>query len=89
MVAKHCGRSLSAQELREAAEIGKDGVNMLGIAQAAERVGFKRFMAISVVQPCLFHQFKKAVVLMSFYNSQTHTQAMRKLRPVYCCLLPT
>jgi ATP-binding cassette, subfamily B, bacterial len=36
MVAKHYGRSLSAQELREAAEIGKDGVNMLGIAQAAE-----------------------------------------------------
>ena len=41
MVAKHYGRNLSAQELREAAEIGKDGVNMLGIAQAAERVGFK------------------------------------------------
>ena len=41
MVAKHYGRSLSAQELREGAEIGKDGVNMLGIAQAAERVGFK------------------------------------------------
>ena len=41
MVAKHYGRNLSAQELREAAEIGKDGVSMLGIAQAAERVGFK------------------------------------------------
>jgi ATP-binding cassette subfamily B protein len=41
MVAKHYGRTLSAQELREAAEIGKNGVNMLGIAQAAERVGFK------------------------------------------------
>ncbi len=41
MVAKHHGRSLSAQELREASEIGKDGVNLLGIAQAAEKVGFK------------------------------------------------
>lgn len=41
MVAKHYGRSLSAQELRDDAEIGKDGVNMLGIAQAAERIGFK------------------------------------------------
>lgn len=41
MVAKHYGASLSAQELREAAEIGKDGVNLLGIAQAAEKVGFK------------------------------------------------
>ncbi|NBA88713.1 ATP-binding cassette domain-containing protein [Emticicia sp. CRIBPO] len=41
MVAKHHGRTLSAQELREASEIGKDGVNLLGIAQAAEKVGFK------------------------------------------------
>lgn len=41
MVAKHYGRTLSAQELREATEIGKDGVNLLGIAQAAEKVGFK------------------------------------------------
>jgi ATP-binding cassette, subfamily B, bacterial len=41
MVAKHYGRNLSAQELRKAAEIGKNGVNMLGIAQAAERVSFK------------------------------------------------
>jgi len=37
MLAKHYGRSLSAQELRDAAEIGKDGVNLLGIAQAAEK----------------------------------------------------
>jgi ATP-binding cassette, subfamily B, bacterial len=41
MVAKHYDRTLSAQELREAAEIGKEGVNMLGIAQAAEKVGFR------------------------------------------------
>ncbi len=41
MVSKHYGPSLSAQELREAAEIGKEGVNMLGIAQAAEQVGFR------------------------------------------------
>jgi len=41
MVARHHGRTLSAQKLREAAEIGKDGVNLLGIAQAAEKTGFK------------------------------------------------
>jgi ATP-binding cassette subfamily B protein len=38
MVAKRYGLTLSSQELREAAEIGKDGVNMLGIAQAAEKL---------------------------------------------------
>jgi ATP-binding cassette subfamily B protein len=41
MVAKHYERNLSAQKLREAAEIGKEGVNLLGVAQAAERVGFR------------------------------------------------
>ncbi len=41
MVAKYYGRSYNTAQLRELAEIGKDGVNLLGIAQAAERVGFK------------------------------------------------
>lgn len=63
MVAKHYVRTLSAQELREAAEIGKDGVNMLGIAQAAERVGFKSLgVKVSLEKlkkeaplPCIVH----------------------------------
>lgn len=47
MVAKYHGRNLSSQKLREAAEISKDGVNMLGIAKAAEKVGF-RTLAVKV-----------------------------------------
>ncbi len=63
MVAKHYGRTLSAQKLREAAEIGKDGVNLLGIAQAAEKIGF-RTLAVKVSLeklrkdaplPCIVH----------------------------------
>ena len=63
MVAKHYGRNLSAQKLREAAEIGKDGVNLLGIAQAAEKLGFKT-LAVKVTLtklvkeaslPCIVH----------------------------------
>jgi ATP-binding cassette subfamily B protein len=41
MVAKHYGRHYSAQTMRERAQLGKDGVSMLGIAEAAEAVGFK------------------------------------------------
>lgn len=41
MVAKHYGRSHSIQKLREFTEIGKEGVNMLGIADAAEKIGFR------------------------------------------------
>ncbi len=63
MVAKHYGRNLSAQQLREAAEIGKDGVNLLGIAQAAERTGFKTIgvkisfekLKQEVPLPCIVH----------------------------------
>ena len=63
MVAKHYGVGLSAQGLREASEIGKDGVNLLGIAQAAEHYGFRTLgvkVSISKLRedaplPCIVH----------------------------------
>lgn len=63
MVAKYYGRSYSAQELRELTQIGKDGVNLLGIAEAAESIGF-RTIAVKVSLdkllqeaplPCIVH----------------------------------
>jgi ATP-binding cassette, subfamily B, bacterial len=47
MVAKYYGRAYSAQQLRTLAQIGKDGVNLLGIAEAAEAVGF-RTLAVKI-----------------------------------------
>jgi ATP-binding cassette, subfamily B, bacterial len=41
MVAKHYDREYNAQTLWEYAEIGKDGVNLLGISEAAEKIGFR------------------------------------------------
>lgn len=41
MVAKHYGRNYTAQSLREKAQIGKDGVSLLGISEAAEAIGFR------------------------------------------------
>ncbi|WP_439879695.1 peptidase domain-containing ABC transporter [Pontibacter sp. MBLB2868] len=41
MVARHYGRSHSMQKLRELAEIGKEGVSLLGIAEAAEKIGLR------------------------------------------------
>jgi ATP-binding cassette, subfamily B, bacterial len=63
MVAKHYGVGLSAQGLREAAETGKDGVNLLGIAQAAEHYGFRTLgvkVSLSKLKedaplPCIVH----------------------------------
>ena len=63
MVAKHYGRGYSVARLRELCEIGKEGVNLLGIAQAGEAIGFKT-LAVRVTfdkliteapLPCIVH----------------------------------
>jgi ATP-binding cassette, subfamily B, bacterial len=41
MVSKHYGRHYTAQTLREKAQISREGVSMLGIAEAAEVIGLK------------------------------------------------
>ncbi len=41
MVGKHYGKSFSIQTLRDKTQIGKEGVNMLGISEAAESIGFR------------------------------------------------
>ena len=63
MVAKHYGRHYTAQTMREKAQIGKDGVSMLGIAEAAEAVGFKTVgvrvtlekLVAEAPLPCILH----------------------------------
>ena len=41
MIAKYHGRSISLDFLREKSQYGKAGVSLLGIAEAAENIGFK------------------------------------------------
>ncbi len=41
MVAKHYGKNFSLQKLREVCGINKEGVSLLGISEAAEKVGFR------------------------------------------------
>lgn len=41
MVAKHYGKSVSLDYLRNKAQFGKEGVSLLGLAEAAESIGFK------------------------------------------------
>ena len=63
MVAKHYGRAFSVQTLRERSGIGKDGVSLLGIAEAAEGIGFRTIaVTVSVAKlaqdaplPCIVH----------------------------------
>jgi len=41
MVVKFYGKDISIQSLREKTHIGKEGVNLLGIGEAAEAIGFR------------------------------------------------
>src|SRR5258705_6521995 len=41
MTAKHYGKNISLQTLRKKTQIGKEGVSLLGISEAAESIGFR------------------------------------------------
>lgn len=41
MIARHYGLQIDIDRLREICSLGKDGVSLLGISKAAERIGFK------------------------------------------------
>jgi ATP-binding cassette subfamily B protein len=63
MVAKHYGRSYTVQSLRDKSGIGKDGVSLLGISEAAEAIGFRTMgakisfekLAQEAPLPCIVH----------------------------------
>jgi ATP-binding cassette subfamily B protein len=63
MIAKHYGRQYSLQTLREKSQIGKEGVSLLGISEAAEAIGFRTLgarisiekLAREAALPCIVH----------------------------------
>ncbi|HEY6899924.1 MAG TPA: peptidase domain-containing ABC transporter, partial [Puia sp.] len=72
MIARYYGRSLHLQTLREMANLDKDGVNLLGISDAAEAVGF-RTQAVSITygmlrknaaSPCILHWHQNHFVVL-------------------------
>jgi ATP-binding cassette, subfamily B, bacterial len=71
MISKHYGRSFSIEKLRELTEIGKEGVNILGISDAAEKIGF-RTQAVqltlselkNIKLPCILHWSQNHFVVL-------------------------
>lgn len=63
MVTKYYKRDFSLQYLREKAQIGKEGVNLLGVSEAAEAIGFRtqsvkldfRTLINDAKLPCILH----------------------------------
>ena len=81
MIAKYYGRSYSIQYLREQAFITREGVSMLGISDAAERIGFRTMgvkitleqLRTEVPLPCVLHWNQNHfVVLYKVKNGKYH-----------------
>lgn len=76
MVAKHYGKNYSLEFLREQSYITREGVSLLGISEAAEKIGFRTLAAkISFAQldeeatlPCILHWNQKHFVVLPPQN---------------------
>ena len=76
MICKHYGRNFSIEKLRDLTEIGKGGVNILGISDAAEKIGFRTI----AVQPTL-NELKNEVKLPCILHwSQNHFVVLYKIK---------
>ena len=86
MVAKHYGKDIHILKLREAARISRTGVSMLGISEAAEKIGFKTLAAkVSFDQldedvslPCILHWGQNHFVVLppQNYSSKTNRKIL-------------
>src|ERR1700730_940862 len=76
MVAKHYGKNFILQLLRKKTQIGKEGVNMLGISEAAENVGF-RTQAVKLTYESLS---KDALLPCILHWDQNHFAVLYKIR---------
>lgn len=81
MICKYYGKNFNLQTLREKAEIGKEGVNLLGISIAAESIGFRtQGVKLTFTQlineaplPCILHWGQNHfVVLLKPKKHQLH-----------------
>ena len=72
MIAKFYGKSYSIESLRDSTNLTREGVSLLGISEAAEKIGFKTVMArISFQQlnedaelPCVLHWNQQHFVVL-------------------------
>lgn len=75
MVAAHYGRSFSLQKLRKLSEFSREGVSLLGIADAAENIGFRATgVKINITQ------IKEAVLPIILHWGQNHFVVLFKIK---------
>jgi len=82
MIAKHYGRNFSLQTLREWSYTNRNGVTMLGIADAAEYIGFRTIgvrttfekLSDKAVLPCIIHWRQDHFVTVYKIKVRKHTE---------------
>ncbi|MBS1572307.1 MAG: peptidase domain-containing ABC transporter [Bacteroidetes bacterium] len=75
MVSKYYGRNFSMEKLRMLTEIGKEGVNILGISDAAEQIGFR-----AIAAQLAFYELRKEVKLPCILHwNQNHFVVLYKV----------
>src|SRR6476659_10179641 len=75
MVAKFYGRNFKLQTLRQLCEINREGVSLLGISDASEKIGFRSLGAKLNLQelrdaelPCILHWRQNHFVVLYKIN---------------------
>ena len=87
MVARHYGRSYSLEYLRQQASITREGVNLLGISEAAEKIGFRtNAVRITFEQldeqvdlPCILHWNQQHFVVLPPQEYNRHKKGEKIL----------
>ena len=75
MVARHYGRNFTLQTLRKLCEINREGVSLLGISDASEKIGF-RTLGVKLNAT----QLKQAELPCILHWRQTHFVVLYKIR---------
>jgi ATP-binding cassette subfamily B protein len=75
MVAKHHGKNFSLQRLRDLSGINREGVSMLGISEAAEKIGFR-----TIGSKLNLDQLVRAEFPVILYWNQNHFVVLYKIK---------
>jgi ATP-binding cassette subfamily B protein len=81
IIARHYGRNYSLQRLREISGINREGVSLLGISEAAEKIGFRTTGArlsleklLEIDLPCILHWQQKHFVVLYKISSKSSSK---------------
>lgn len=88
MVSEHYGKNYSLEYLRDDCFIGREGVSMLGISKAAEKIGFHTVggrltfdkLAEKALLPCIVHWNQDHFVVV--YDIKKKRKGMKYMLPI-------